>query len=417
MDSCPQDGRLSYHELQRYSGEVPDGLNQPSEPDSVFGAMLKMDSNANMAVEFSEYLRDAQTVAQPITDETDEVERFNYLSCKPQHDGGDYHNCRKSYDRADLRQTMPMLEDVDHVMERAWEQTHEARVAVYEVFINKEFRDRDYNNDGQVTQEEHDRHRLYKIAQGDIYDDIQDMDDGRISRAAYVALGDDHPWLHYLDVNEAFGLMDVNHDQVLSFEEAWSVAQMDDIIWRKFDSVYEKIDTDQDEMVTREEVLAYVASDFEGAMTSEQIKERAQDFFDKYNVSSAEHDDQQIIHKMEAYRVVAEADRAAEREEKTVRDMRYTSKQGWMTADKDHDDVILMKDLMEVAPQKTILDIYNLLGLNTVTDALRWEDVFNRWIWKEYIGLRQLQIDWMATVHDQETNEPSYYFDLDEIIS
>jgi len=43
---------------------------------------------------------------------------------------------------------------------------------VYEVFINKEFRDRDYNNDGQVTQEEHDRHRLYKIAQGDIYDDI-----------------------------------------------------------------------------------------------------------------------------------------------------------------------------------------------------------------------------------------------------
>ena len=153
-------------------------------------------------------------------------------------------------------------------------------------------------------------------------------------------------------------------------------------------------------MVTREEVLAYVASDFEGAMTSEQIRERAQDFFDKYNVSSAEHDDQQIIHKMEAYRVVAEADRAAEREEKTVRDMRYTSKQGWMTADKDHDDVILMKDLMEVAPQKTILDIYNLLGLNTVTDALRWEDVFNRWIWKEYIGLRQLQIDWMSTVHD-----------------
>jgi len=70
------------------------------------------------------------------------------------------------------------------------------------------------------------------------------MDDGRISRAAYVALGDDHPWLHYLDVNEAFGLMDVNYDQVLSFEEAWSVAQMDDIIWRKFDSVYEKIDTD-----------------------------------------------------------------------------------------------------------------------------------------------------------------------------
>ena len=153
-------------------------------------------------------------------------------------------------------------------------------------------------------------------------------------------------------------------------------------------------------MVTREEVLAYVASDFEGAMTSEQIRERAQDFFDKYNVSPAEHDDQQIIHKMEAYRVVAEADRAAERDEKTVRDMRYNSKAGWMVADKDHDDVILMKDLMEVAPQETILDIYKLLGLNTVTDALRWEDVFEGWIWKEYIGLRQLQIDWMATVHD-----------------
>ena len=59
-----------------------------------------------------------------------------------------------------------------------------------------------------------------------------------------------------------------------------------------------------------------------------------------------------------------------------------------------------MKDLMEIASQETILDIYKLLGLNTVTDALRWEDVFEGWIWKEYIGLRQLQIDWMATVHD-----------------
>ena len=96
--------------------------------------------------------------------------------------------------------------------------------------------------------------------------------------------------------------------------------------------------------------------------------------------------------------------------------MKYESKSGWMTIDADHDDIIFIRDLLGVVDQDIVLDIYSLLGLDTVTDALRWEDVFNRWIWKEYIGLRQLQIDWMATVHDQETNEPSYYFDLDEII-
>ena len=72
---------------------------------------------------------------------------------------------------------------------------------------------------------------------------------------------------------------------MLSFDEAWDGAQIDDIIWRKFDEIYQRIDLDDDEKVTGWEVLAYVAGDFEGAMTAEQIEEKAIEFFLKYNES------------------------------------------------------------------------------------------------------------------------------------
>ena len=61
-----------------------------------------------------------------------------------------------------------------------------------------------------------------------------------------------------------------------------------------------------------------------------------------------------------------------------------------MAIDADHDDIILAQDLMGVVDQATIVDIYKLLGKNTVTDALRWEDVFNGYILREYHGFRQL---------------------------
>lgn len=34
MDNCPKDGRVSYMELARYSGEVPMGLLQEEDPSS-----------------------------------------------------------------------------------------------------------------------------------------------------------------------------------------------------------------------------------------------------------------------------------------------------------------------------------------------------------------------------------------------
>ena len=51
MDSCPQDGVLSYKELQRYSGDVPRGLLQENDPasglDQVFLGMFRMDTDQN----------------------------------------------------------------------------------------------------------------------------------------------------------------------------------------------------------------------------------------------------------------------------------------------------------------------------------------------------------------------------------
>ena len=83
-----------------------------------------------------------------------------------------------------------------------------------------------------------------------------------------------------------------------------------------------------------------------------------------------------------------------------------------MTVDPDHDDVILATDLMGAVDQKTVVDLYKLLGLNTVNDALKWEDVFQGYVMKEYNGFRQLQIDWMAAIHN---GNPSYTFSLNDI--
>lgn len=59
---------------------------------------------------------------------------------------------------------------------------------------------------------------------------------------------------------------------MLSFDEAWDAAQIDDIIWRKFDEIFQRVDADGDEKVTGTEMLAYVAGDFEGAMTADQLE-------------------------------------------------------------------------------------------------------------------------------------------------
>ena len=150
--------------------------------------MMSMDDNSNSQVDFQEYLRRAQTVAEPLTDSADEDEKFNYLSCKPlHHEDWEYHNCRESYDRADLRQTIWMLEDVGHVVANV-PPTNENRLAAYEVFINKEFRHRDYNSDGQIEREEHDRHRMHKQAVKENFDDLVDItESNQISRHAYVS--------------------------------------------------------------------------------------------------------------------------------------------------------------------------------------------------------------------------------------
>ena len=84
-----------------------------------------------------------------------------------------------------------------------------------------------------------------------------------------------------------------------------------------------------------------------------------------------------------------------------------------MTVDPDHDDVILAQDLMGAVDQKTVVDLYKLLGLNTVGDALKWEDVFQGYVMKEYNGFRQLQIDWMAAIHN---GNPSYTFSLADMV-
>ena len=53
-----------------------------------------------------------------------------------------------------------------------------------------------------------------------------------------------------------------------------------------------------------------------------------------------------------------------------LKDLKYLSKSGWIKIDADHDDIITVQDLMGVVDQATIVDLYELLGKDTITDAL-----------------------------------------------
>jgi len=91
------------------------------------------------------------------------------LSCKPQADGDDESaNCRDSYDRADLRSTIFMLQDIEGVFDGLTNDVD--KLTAYEVYVNKEFRLRDYNSDGQIDREEHNRHNRMKEPMKALYD-------------------------------------------------------------------------------------------------------------------------------------------------------------------------------------------------------------------------------------------------------
>ena len=199
---------------------------------------------------------------------------------------------------------------------------------------------------------------------------------------------------------------------MLSFDEVWNGTQIDDIIWRRFSAIYDSVDVDGDEKVTQQEILAYVAGSFEGALTSDQVKAKADEMFWKYNHSSAEHDGQQVVEKQEAWLVVSKEDHLNEKRDMREKDLYYTSKAGWIKLDADHDDIITVQDLMGVVEHETIVDLYKLLEKDTITDALSWEDVFKGYILREFHGFMALERDWMAVIHD---GEPSYTFTLADV--
>ena len=67
-----------------------------------------------------------------------------------------------------MRSTISMLEDIDHVVDGLTNNVD--RLTAYEVYVNKEFRLRDYNSDGQIDREEHDRHNRMKETMKELYE-------------------------------------------------------------------------------------------------------------------------------------------------------------------------------------------------------------------------------------------------------
>lgn len=87
-----------------------------------------------------------------------------------------------------------MLQDIDGVFDGLTNDVD--KLTAYEVYINKEFRLRDYNSDGKIDREEHHRHNRMKETTKALFDSPLDE---HITREDYISLGDEHPFLYYHD--------------------------------------------------------------------------------------------------------------------------------------------------------------------------------------------------------------------------
>lgn len=195
-----------------------------------------------------------------------------------------------------------MLEDIGRIVNH--QTTNEGRLEAYELFINQEMRLRDYDRDGQITREEHDRHELYKQTVKSQFDGLtDDIDDTYISRDTYVDLGSDHPWLQYYGADVAFDKLDTNEDNQLSFYEAFEGAQLDDMIRRRFEGFFQALDLDRDNRVNKSDFVAFLEI-YIGTWTSDQYEELAEKLFQKYShLSSVEPNGEQVIEKNEFWMV------------------------------------------------------------------------------------------------------------------
>lgn len=142
-------------------------------------------------------------------------------------------------------------------------------------------------------------------------------------------------------------------------------------------------------------MLAHVARTYEGQKTSAEIQEEADKLFWKYNKSSREYDGLQVIEKNEAWLTVSEDDHQREAEKRELSNLYYNLQSGFGGIDQDHDDIIMVEDLIGYVPEEDIVGLYGMMGLNTVTDVLQLKELFEKYTLVEHYGFKRLRNAWM----------------------
>jgi len=108
-------------------------------------------------------------------------------------------------------------------------------------------------------------------------------------------------------------------------------------------------------MLTQAEFAAHVARGFKGAKTAAELAADAQTLFDRYNRSSLEYDGEQVVTKDEAWRIVSEGDYKNEVYKREIARLPYSSHEGFASMDDDHDDILLVTDLIGKVHDATIV--------------------------------------------------------------
>ena len=145
MDACPQDGVVSFIELDRYYGEIEDKaplVHEYNHGIDVYEAFVRLDDDGDMQVSQEEFLRHALIESGEIFIAGPDA-YFTYLTCRPRADGSSSPTCEQSFRRADLRAMAPMYLDLTGVY--VDDATLKENIVAYERYISREMYLRDYN--------------------------------------------------------------------------------------------------------------------------------------------------------------------------------------------------------------------------------------------------------------------------------
>lgn len=220
---------------------------------------------------------------------------------------------------------------------------------------------RDYNRDGKITSVEQLLYTTHYNMQREYWVSKTKLE--KLSLEEFIEHAADNPSLSkgatVDELEAAFKKLDLDKDGMFSFDDFWKGKQEDDIHWRLNNKKFEEIDSNNDLMITRQEVVSYLTQNNPDS-TDLEIQAMA----DEYSINGEESlggDEMWNIFKGK----MAQAEADVREEERFWLEFNID----WFVYDLDRNTRVNYSEVINLGlPMQEALDVFDYLGLDTVTD-------------------------------------------------